>query len=121
MRAKSLRSTVICSAVTLNDLNMNQEEIVKIDDIITTYMLKTCLFFLYKKHRHNPLVMVSNELKWAEMIYRKLRRRVKRRKLPTYYGDGVLFQCGDHTDDEKVDRVCCQNRALTFYACVTSS
>ena len=41
----------------------------------------------------------------------------KERKLATYYGDGVLFQCGDHADDDRVDRVCCQKRLLILRMC----
>ena len=61
--------------------------------------------------------MANDELTWAEMIYEKLKQFVTNRKLPTYYGDGVLFQCGDHVDDERVHRVCCQKRALILRLC----
>ena len=29
----------------------------------------------------------------------------------------MLFQCGDHTDDDRVDRVCCQKRTLILRLC----
>ena len=29
----------------------------------------------------------------------------------------MLFQCGDHADDDRVDRVCCQKRALILRLC----
>ena len=107
-------------ATLTSDLKMNPEENVKIDDIITTYMLKTCLFFLFERHCKDVACMADDELMWAEKIYEKLKQFVTNRKLPTYYGDGVLFQCGDHADDDSVDSVCCQKREL-YYACVISS
>ena len=63
-------------------------------------MLKTCLFFLCEKRRGSSNPIFQNELTWAEMIYKELQLHVKDRKLPTYYGDGVLFQCGDHADGD---------------------
>ena len=80
-------------------------------------MLKTCLFFLCEKRRGTSNHIFQNELTWAEMIYRELQLHVKDRKLPTYHGDGVLFQCGDHADDDSVDRVCCQKRAIILRMC----
>ena len=100
----------------INDLALD-EETITIDDVITTYMLKTCLLFLCEENIPNRGALMRDELMWAEMIYEKLKQFVTNRKLPTYYGDGVLFQCGDHADDDRVDRVCCQKRALILRLC----
>ena len=51
------------------------------------------------------------------MINQRLRECIAERNLETYYGDGVLFQCGDHADDDRVDRVCCQRRLLILRMC----
>ena len=61
--------------------------------------------------------MKAKQIIWTEMIYEKLREFIHSRELKTYYGDGVLFQCGDHADDDRVDRVCCQKRLLILRMC----
>ena len=90
---------------------------IAIDDVITTYMLKPSLFFVCTENVSKPDVLLRDELMWADMIYEKLKQFVTNRKLPTYYGDGVLFQCGDHAYNGRVDSVSCQKRALILRLC----
>ena len=116
--AKALRiDSVVRQHLHIPEINRIELEQLKTDDVITTYMLKTCLFFLYAEQQNSPKTLQANSCQWSEMIYQRLRKCIAARKLETYYGDGVLFQCGDHTEDDKVNRVCCQRRLLILRMC----
>ena len=82
-------------------------------------MLKTSLMFLYQEHKENGDVMDLGEFDWTGLIYRKIIVFMSRpnRKFPSYYGDGVLFQCGHAYTDSRADRVCCQKRSLILRMC----
>ena len=115
--AKSLRIAAISKPRDFSSLNLNDDEKINSEDVITTYMLKTCLILLFIDNQKNDVAFSASNCRWAEMIYRRLRKCIAARKLETYYGDGVLFQCGDHADDDRVDRVCCQKRLLIVRMC----
>ena len=117
MRAKSLRIAAISRPKDLSGLNLGPNEKIDSDDYVTTYMLKTSLMFLHQQHKDILIIMEQCEFDWSEMILKKVVAFVRSRNFPTYYGDGVLFQCGDHADDDRVDRVCCQKRALILRLC----
>ena len=117
MRAKSLRIAAISRPKDLSGLNLEPNEKIDSDDYVTTYMLKTSLMFLHQEHKDNPSVMKQSEFDCAEMILKKVVDFVHKRKFPTYYGDGVLFQCGDHPDDDTLDRACCHKRELILRMC----
>ena len=115
--AKAVRIAAISKPSDFSGLTLDEDEKINSEDVITTYMLKTCLMKYFDENMDNTFVMKAKDRTWAEMIYRKLREYINNRKLTTYYGDGVLFQCGDHADDDRVDRVCCQKRLLILRMC----
>ena len=65
MRAKSLRISAISRPLDFTGLVFEEDEKCNSEDIITTYMLKTCLFFLYTKHQHDQEYLNQTEFEWA--------------------------------------------------------
>ena len=115
--AKAVRITAISEPSDLSGLTLDEEEKINSEDVITTYMLKTCLMTLYEEHKKNRSKMKAKQVIWTKMIYERLREFIHNGELKTYYGDGVLFQCGDHPDDDTLDRACCHKRELILRMC----
>ena len=111
--AKALRIAAISKPTDIDGLVLDMEKEYNNEDIITSYMLKTCLFTVYKEHAETNN-LYGTVRAWTERVYKRLHKAVRHRKLPTYYGDGVLFQCKESTDDKNV---CCQDRLLIMRMC----
>lgn len=102
MLAKALRIQSVCRVQNTHCLGLDRDEPIHIEAYIKTYMLKTCVMFLYDEHAQDGAVLSEDRYAWAERIYSRLEQHAFERKLPSYYGDGVLLQCGDHPLDSKV-------------------
>ena len=112
--AKAVRVASISRPTDLSGLHLDDADWVDTDDVIKTYMLKTCLMFCYNEHKDDKNVLARKARDWTMMIYVKLLKFVEEeRQLPTFYGDGVLFQCDkDHTEEGEINRACCLKRKL---------
>ena len=157
--AKALRIAAISKPSSFDGLNLERNERYNTEDIVTSYMLKTCLLLIYReykdhgvlhenvrflvykrdnnfcaseskkdlynssnsrKKRNNPdvagnCVIQGSVHMWAHRVYSKLYNAVHDRNLPTYYGDGILFQCEKLTADGSTS--CCLKRQLILRVC----
>ena len=103
------------------------------DDVITSYMLKTCLMKQLPRHSKSekcncsdefpqteqtqetqckwPVVERDSACGWAIRIYEKLKTDLEAKEITTWYGKySRLMDCSDC----KVERGCCKKRKLTL-------
>ena len=112
------------------------QEDIHVDDFITSYLLKTCLFSLLPPHRRHAkcnckndkfepiyifrketIVCKWNEVDsdsacgWAIRIYERLKSCLERFRVETWHNDGwYLIEC----DCCWTERGCCKKRKLTL-------